>query len=207
MKQILMLLGTLSMLAIVTLFSAAAYAHHGPVHAQNAAAVSVSTKKPLIIYFSHTGNTKIVAEMIRERVGGDFFEIVPQNAYPKEYRATTEQARKELDNGFRPALKIGRAPGLETYNVVFLGYPTWWGTLPPAVMTFLEANDMSGKTIIPFTTHGGSGMSGVSDIRKLAPRATLLEGLAVRGNSAGNAKNEVNKWLRDLGMLTGEASI
>lgn len=144
--------------------------------------------------------------MIQQRTGGDIFEIVPKNAYPAEYRATTDQARRELGSGFRPELKTARVSSLDSYDVVFLGYPIWWGGIPPVIMTFLEANDLSGKTIIPFCTHGGSGMGGTADIQKLAPRAALLDGLAIYGSRAGNSRNEVNAWLRRLGVSSGGAS-
>lgn len=193
--------------ALITTLSPAADAHHGPAHTQTAAALSqAAAAKPLIVYFSRTGSTKDVADIIRQHVGGDIFEIVPKNAYPAEYRATTEQARRELESGFRPELRTAGVANLESYDVVFLGYPIWWGGIPPVIMTFLEANNLAGKTIIPFCTHGGSGMGGASDIQKLAPRATLRKGLAIYGSRAGNSRNEVNEWLRGLGLLSGGAT-
>lgn len=205
MKKILIL--SLAAIALITALSPAADAHHGPARAQAAAALSsTAASKPLIVYFSRTGSTKTVADMIRQSVGGDIFEIVPQNAYPAEYRATTEQARRELNNGFRPALKTAKIPNLASYDVVFLGYPIWWGGIPPVITSFLEANDLAGKTIIPFCTHGGSGMGGTRDIQRLAPRATLLDGLAIYGSGAGNSRSDVNSWLRGLGLLSGEAT-
>lgn len=194
---------SLTTLALITALTPPADAHHGPAHAQ-AAALTAAAKQPLIVYFSRTGSTRTVANIIRERTGWNIFEIVPENSYPSDYRTTAKQAREELNSGFRPALKTAKVAGLESYDVVFLGYPIWWGGIPPVIMTFLEANDLSGKTIIPFCTHGGSGMSGTQDIQRLAPRAALLGGLAIHGTSAENSQNDVNAWLRRLKMLPDE---
>lgn len=201
-KPMILILAITMTLAMITLLTLTAHAHHGPAHAVPAA-VGGASRKVLIVYFSHTGNTREIANQIHGHTGADFFEIVPQKAYPSEYKATTEQARKELDSNFRPALKTLKAPNLEAYDVVFLGYPVWWGTMPTPVMTFLEGNDLAGKTVIPFTTSGGSGMVGISDIRRLAPRAVLLEGLTVYGRSVRNSQDQVSAWLDKLGMLSG----
>jgi flavodoxin len=95
-----------------------------------------------------------------------------------------------------------KVENINSYDVVFVGYPDWWGTMPMAVFTFLEEYNFSGKTIVPFCTHEGSGLGrSVEDIRKLCPQSTIVEGLAVRGSSVKNAQNDVSDWLRKIGMI------
>jgi flavodoxin len=121
--------------------------------------------------------------------------------YPADYDAVVEQARKELDKKYRPKLKA-KVKNMESYKVVFVGYPIWWGTIPMPVATFLTEYDFSGKTIVPFCTHEGSGMGrSVTDIKKFCPQSTVLEGLAVRGSDVKKAQNEVIGWLREMGMI------
>ena len=170
--------------------------------------------KSLVVYFSHTGeqygvgnitegNTAIIAKMIAAKAGADTFEIVPENAYPKEYRPCTDLAKKELNAKARPAYKgdIDTAQ----YDTVFIGYPIWWGDLPMVVYTFLEAHDLGGKTLVPFCTHEGSGASGTDgNIQRLFKTATVKNALALRGTVAQNkrsqAQAEVDKWLAGLGL-------
>ncbi len=159
-----------------------------------------STKENNIIvaYFSHTGNTREIANQIHERVGGDIFEIVTVDPYPDDYNACVDKAKQEQDDNSRPELAT-KVENMDSYDVVFVGYPIWWETMPMAVFTFLEEYDFSGKTIIPFSTHEGSGLgSSVEDIKKLCPNSTVLEGLAVRGSNVNNAQNEVLEWLRKI---------
>ncbi|WP_321417446.1 flavodoxin [uncultured Methanomethylovorans sp.] len=137
------------------------------------------------------GNTKVVADMIREITEGDVFRIDTVKSYPKDYTATTNVAKKELNENARPEL-TSHVENMDSYNVIFLGYPNWWGTMPMPVYTFLEEYDLSGKTIVPFCTHEGSGMGrSESDIAKHCPKATLLKGLAIHGTSVSAAKKDV----------------
>jgi flavodoxin len=158
----------------------------------------------LVAYFSHSGNTRVVARQIHESVGGDIFEIVPVDPYPRDYDEVVEKARKELSENYRPKLKT-KVGNMESYKVVFVGHPNWWGTIPRPVATFLSEYDFSGKTIAPFCTHEGSGLGrSVEDIRACCPRSTVPGGLAVRGSSVKNAREEVAAWLREIGMkVTG----
>ena len=117
---------------------------------------NMANKKILVAYYSWSGNTKEVAEAIHEKVGGDIYRIETEQTYPEEYRATTAQAKREINEGFRPTLK-GKVNNISQYDIIFLGSPNWWGTIAPAVSTFLADNNLSGKTIIPFITHGGGG--------------------------------------------------
>ena len=156
--------------------------------------------KILIVYYSKTGNTRTVAEYIHKTVGGDIFEIKPANAYPKEYQATTEIAKREQEANARPKL-VSNVGNISQYDIIFLGYPIWWGSMPMFFFTFLESHDLKGKSIIPFCTHGGGGAGkSVADIRKLSPGATIKDGLAVAGRNANSTGNDVTAWLRRIGM-------
>lgn len=158
------------------------------------------TRKILIAYYSRTGNTRNVAQEIQKNVGGDLFEIKTTNTYPEEYQATTEQAKTEKNNNFRPQL-AAKVPNIDSYDVIFVGYPIWWGTMPMGVFSFLEQHNLAGKTVIPFCTHGGSGLSdSVSDIKKTLPQANVLSGLAIRGSDAGKSQTEIANWLKSIGM-------
>lgn len=174
--------------------------------------VSTSDKKILVAYFSRAdenyrvgnitkGNTKIIAEMIAEKVGGDLFEIKPVKNYPANYEECIEVAKVELQEKARPEI-VGKVENFQQYDVIFLGYPIWWGDLPMAVYTFLEQENFSGKTVIPFCTHEGSGLGGTEKFVADTTKAKVLQGLAISGSVAQNeqnkAKTEVEKWLKDL---------
>lgn len=169
-----------------------------------AAPAQAQTKKVLIAYFSHTQTTEKVALEIHKRIGGDLFQIETVQAYPTEHRDTLNVAEKERDTNARPALK-GTVENMDSYDVIFLGYPIWWYTLPHPLFTFLESYDLSGKTIIPFVTHGGSRMSGTEEvILKLQPNVKMLESLAIhrnviRNNPETGAQKPVTDWLTKLG--------
>lgn len=158
-------------------------------------------KKPkiLVAYFSHTGHTKKIAEDIHKAVGGDLIRIEEANPYPAKYNDLTEFAKKELEANARPKIKTRLAnPG--EYDLVFLGYPNWWSSMPMPVYTFVEENGLDGKTIAPFSTHGGGGLGhSVEDLRKIAPHAKVLKALAVNGNRVDKAEEDVLAWLKGLG--------
>ena len=147
----------------------------------------------LVVYFSRTGTTKAVAEQIQKEVNGDIFEIEIVNPYPEEYKATTDQAKKELADGYLPSLK-SKAENLDEYDTIFLGYPIWWGTMPMPVFSFLNENNLGGKKIIPFATHQGSGLGrSISDLAKAVPNGNVeREGKAVRGSIS---ESEIKEWL------------
>lgn len=180
----------LTIIAVVA-FGAAAFAQES------------SAPRILVAFFSKTNNTRSVAEHVHSRVGGEIFHVAPRTPYPQDYRETTRIARAELDNNERPELAASISPeDMRNYDVIFLGYPNWWGTIPMAMFTFLEQYDLSGKTVIPFCTHEGSGLGrGPGDIGRIAPGATLRQGLAIRGSSASRAQNDIDNWLRQLGYL------
>ncbi|MHC1717783.1 MAG: flavodoxin [Acidaminococcaceae bacterium] len=157
--------------------------------------------KILIAYYSRTGNTKSVAQEIQKNVGGDLFEIKTTNTYPEEYQATTEQAKTEKNNNFRPQLAT-QVSDFSSYDVIFVGYPIWWGTMPMGVFSFLEQYNFAGKTVIPFCTHGGSGLGdSVGDIKKTLPQANVISGLAVRGSEVSKSQAEIANWLKSIGMV------
>ena len=164
-------------------------------------------KRVLVAYFSRAdentgvgyiekGNTRILAEMIAERLGADLFEIKAEQAYPKEYRAATEFAKQEKEAKARPAI-VGKLPELSKYDTVFLGYPIWWGDLPMPVYTFLEAENFTGKTILPFCTHEGSGMAGTEKFIADVTKADVKEGFALEGHIAQNSPEEARAALYD----------
>ena len=144
------------------------------------------------------GNTEVAACMIRDLTGGDTFRIDTIKAYPVDYVETTQVAQRELQQNARPELS-GHVDKMDEYDVVFLGYPNWWGTMPMAVFTFLDAYDFSGKTIIPFCTHEGSGMGhSEGDIKELCANAKVLKGLSILGRSVHGARRDIAAWLRKL---------
>ena len=176
--------------------------------------MKVTDKKCLIAYYSRrgqnyvsgrivdlkVGNTEVVANMIQKMTGGALFHIESVTAYPKDYTETTEVAKNELRTKARPKL-TGRVESMKGYDVIFLGYPNWWGTPPMPVYTFLESYDFSEKTIVPFCTHEGSGMGhSEKDITKACPKSTVLEGLAIHGTSASSAESMVSRWIDRLTM-------
>ena len=183
-------------------------------HAQNTLVKErhMNTKKILVAFFSRTGenyavghieqgNTHIVAEMIASATGGTLFRIEPATPYPDDYRACTEVAQREKRSKARPAL-VGDIAA-EEFDVIFLGYPNWWGDLPMCIYTFLEQHDWQGKVVIPFCTHEGSGLSDTENRLRTACRgASVLNGLAVRGFVAQNEREKARKlvleWLKQL---------
>jgi flavodoxin len=166
--------------------------------------ITSMNKKILVAYFSHSGNTREIANQIYENVGDTIFEIQSVDLYPSDYDGVVEQAKKEMQSGYRPMLKT-EIEDMESYEVVFVGYPNWWGTIPMPVATFLSKYNFSGKTIVPFCTHEGSRFGrSVTDITKLCPQSTILDGFAIRGRDIKNAQDEVSRWLREIGIAEVE---
>ncbi len=170
----------------------------------------MSKTKGLIAYYSRAGknyvngeivnlsvgNTEVAATMIRKLTDSEVFRIDTVKPYPEGYHETTEVAKEELRGNARPEIS-GHVDSMADYDVIYLGYPNWWGTMPMAVCTFLEAYDFSGKTIVPFCTHEGSGMGrSERDIGKICPTARVLKGLPIRGGSVQEAKPDIAEWLR-----------
>jgi flavodoxin len=161
--------------------------------------VLMPTESVLVAFFSHSGNTRVIANQIHETVGGDVFRIVTVDPYPGDYNAVVDSAGREQKSNSRPAL-AEQVANMDPYDVVFVGYPIWWSTMPMAVFSFLEKHDFRGKKIVPFCTHEGSAWGrSIKDIGKICPEAVVLDGLAVRGGNVRTAKKEVQAWLERIG--------
>ncbi|MBR3083211.1 MAG: NAD(P)H-dependent oxidoreductase [Oscillospiraceae bacterium] len=187
----------------------------GPVAGEAPTDAPSSGTNILVVYFSRTGeqytvgvidegNTAIVAKMIAEKTGADLYEILTETDYPYTYSELTDVAKKEQNEKARPAIKA-ELPDVSQYDTIFIGAPVWWGDWPMILYTFFESADLSGKNLVPFSTHEGSGLSGFD--KKLAsavPDATVLTGQAFRGNDCQNKKDSVSdtvdKWLSGLGL-------
>lgn len=147
------------------------------------------------------GNVEYMARTIQQAVGGDLLRIETAEEYPLEHEALVDFAAEEQEAGARPALAT-QIENLEQYDTIFLGYPNWWGDMPQALYTFLESYDLSGKTIIPFCPHGGSGFSRTqSTIAELQPEATVREdGLTISRNDVADSAEQVTAWAQGLGL-------
>ena len=142
------------------------------------------------------GNTEVLAEAIANELGAPLFKIDTVKPYPADYYATTDQAKRELRENARPAIKEP-LPNMEGVDTIVLGYPNWWGTVPMAVKTFLDAVDLSGVTLAPFCTNEGSGLGGsVGDLRRTYPAARVTEGLSVRGTDAARSTGKAANWAK-----------
>lgn len=165
--------------------------------------------KVLIVFFSHAGenygvgnikvgNTKLVADEIQRVTGGDEFEIVADKNYDMPYDALTKLAKEESEKGEKPSFK-GEIKNIDDYDTVFIGGPIWWGTYPRVMFTFFDKYDLNGKTIIPFTTHEGSGLgSVVEDLKTIYPKATFKEAFSIYGHEIRKDLSKVDKWLKSL---------
>ena len=153
------------------------------------------------------GNTEVVAQKIARATGGDLFHIEAVKPYPADYDESTEVAKTELGENARPEL-TATVRDFDAYDVIYLGYPIWWGVMPMPVMTFLEMYDFSGKTIVPFCTHEGSGLGrSENDIKRLCPGASVKQGLALHGGSVQDALPTLQKWLENQGQKGPECEV
>lgn len=155
-------------------------------------------EKILITYYSRTGSTQVVANLIQEEIGGDIFEIQPEDPYPASYNDVVEQAKEEIQADYKPALK-STVDNIESYDTIIVGSPNWWSTIAPPVVTFLSEYDFSDKTIAPFCTHGGGGQGRINeDISKLCPHSNIVDCLQIYGGDARSAQPELSAWLRQI---------
>lgn len=175
---------------------------------------SLSDKKVLIVYLSRTNNTKAVAQMINRQVGGKLVALELVNPYPQNYQSQVAQVVRENNEGFLPPLKT-RIDSIETYDVVFVGFPTWDMKIPPPMKSFLRQYDLSGKTVIPFNTNAGYGVgSGFQTVKELCANSTVLEGFSIRGGverdgilfvmegeKEKQVQSEVKAWLKKINMI------
>jgi flavodoxin len=148
------------------------------------------------------GNTQFIAQAIQRAAGGDLFAIETVRKYPGSHRPLLEAVADEKEKNTRPQLAV-RISNLNNYEVIFIGYPIWNGDLPMPLYTFLEAYDFGGKTLVPFSTHGGSGFSNtIRTVARLQPRAAVItNGFTVSRNTVGNAENDVRSWVRSLNLV------
>lgn len=187
-----------------------------PAAQDNAEQASDSDTKTLVVYFSvpddrdnsyveingeRLGNTQYMAYVIQENTGADIFRIEPKTPYPTSHEALLQAAQDEIRTNARPEID-GGIENFDTYDTVFVGYPNWNSDMPYIMYTFFETYDFTGKTIVPFNTHGGSGFSGTQQtIAQLEPGASMLEGKSISRNSIEGAEQEIIDWLDSIGML------
>ena len=144
------------------------------------------------------GNTNVCAEFIQKAVGGDLFEIETTKTYSKDHFKMIEEAKVEMQSGEKAQPKKW-LDNLESYDVIFVGYPIWWGTYPPIINTFLEHYNLTGKTIIPFSTSEGSGLlNTVAELREVCKGATVTEALSIRGSQARQSEKKVSEWAKKM---------
>lgn len=175
----------------------------------------MANSKSLVAYFSRKGNnyvngsivnlpignTEVIAKKIQEITQGDIFRIKTVKPYPEDYTETTNVAQEEKRDDARPEI-AERVVDMDLYDVIYIGYPNWWGTMPMAVLTFLESYDFSGKTIVPYCTHEGSGIGNSERyIKEHCPNAKVLEGLAIRGGGVAGADKDLVNWLKKLDLI------
>ena len=154
----------------------------------------------LVVYFSNSGNTEILANFIHNYVGGDIVALEPTVAYPEDYNDLLDVAQEEQQSDARPEFNDLNID-IDDYDTIFIGYPNWWGDMPMIIYTFFDTYDLSGKTIAPFNTSGGSGLSRtVGTIRELEPDATVTDGFTVLGDNVDNAMSDVEEWIDSLGL-------
>ena len=171
--------------------------------------IDMTKEKALIVFFSRAGenffpggtrfiekgNTHIAAEMIAEITGADMFEIKAVDGYSDIYKECVVKAKQEFDSDARPAL--AEDMDISDYEIIYLGYPNWCGTMPMPVWTFLENHDFAGKVICPFCTNEGSGLANsIKDLEKLAPAADKKEGLSIKGSQVQDAKDAIKEWIK-----------
>ena len=179
--------------------------------------ITADNSKILIVYLSRTNNTKAIAAIIHKNVGGTLIAVELGKPYPENYQATVQQVVKENETGYLPPLKT-KIDNIQTYDVVFIGFPTWGMKLPPPMKSFLKQYDLSGKTVIPFNTNGGYGVgSSFETVKELCPNCNVLEGFTMKGGSerdgqrlvikdemAKQAETKVKEWLQKIKLIKEE---
>lgn len=207
---------TVLFLSMILFVSFALYANGSSEGTSNTGTVQLSDAKTLIVYFTPANNDAVdfvssatprvggvssvehVANIISSNVKADVAKIIIDEAYPLTYNATADRAKQEQSDNVKPAFSIDANP--KDYDVIFVGYPIWWYHLPMIMDSFFDKYDFSGKAIIPFVLHAGSRDGGTfKEIKAHEPKASVLDGLAVRGDRAGGSEADVKKWLTGLG--------
>jgi flavodoxin len=164
-------------------------------------AAQAAGSRTLVAYLSRSGNTRVVAGLIARAVNGELFEIRPAVPYPDEYLATVKQATEERDRGVEPPL-ASTVSDLAVFDTVYLGFPIWGETAPSLIRSFLRTHDLTGKTVIPFVTHGGYGVGqSQAVIRSHAPKARLQPPFSMQADQERQTMNTVNEWLKESNQL------
>ncbi|MEO9786261.1 MAG: flavodoxin [Aurantimonas coralicida] len=154
-----------------------------------------SASRVLVAYFSRSGNTRVIAGQIRRATEADEFEIRPRRPYPADYEETVAQSHRERDSGFEPELESS-VSDLSRYETIYLGFPIWSGTAPPVIRSFLSQHDLSGKTVLPFITHGGYGLGNSEALlAEHAEGARLAKAFALEADQERRTLEEVTDWL------------
>lgn len=197
------------------LFAALVFMISTSCHGQNNQTTNIithsnnNTMNKIVIFFSHAGdnynvgnievgNTKIVADYISELTGADQYEIVTYKYDGMAYMSLIDLAKKEAAAGELPPYE-GQAPDLSQYDTIFIGGPVWWGTYPQVMFTLFRDIDLDGKTVIPFTTHEGSGLAScMDDVKKAFPKAKVTTGWSIYGHEVRSGKAKVEKWIKSL---------
>lgn len=173
--------------------------------------IETDKEKVLVVFFSlpgeqysvgniKVGNTKIVADLICKHIGCSQFEIVADKDYAMPYNDLIKVAKEEANKGELPTYK-GKIENIDQYSTIFIGGPVWWGTYPQVMFSFFKDYDLNNKTIIPFTTHEGSGLAScVEDVKKAYPKANVLKGFSIYGHEVRTNEKKVIDWLKDLGF-------
>ena len=212
MKQLIMKFArALPLIAMAICFVACSNAQQR----QSDAKVSQSERKVLIVYLSRTNNTKAVAELIHEEIGGTLVPLELERSYPDGYRTIVDQVARENETGYLPPLKT-KIERMEQYDVVFVGFPTWGMQLPPPMKSFLKQYNLKGKTVVPFNTNAGYGVgSSFATVKELCPDSIVPEGftttggierdgiyLAIKDERAREVQSQVRDWLRKIKVLS-----
>jgi len=181
---------------------------------QNTIAKNVNKENILIVYLSRTNNTKAIAEIIHQNVGGKLVALELEKPYPENYKATVQQVVDENASGYLPPLKT-TIDSIEKYDIIFVGFPTWDMKMPPPMKSFLHQYNLRGKTVIPFNTNAGYGVgSGFETVKKLCPNSTILEGFStkggierdgiffvMKGDKEKQVEKEVQNWLKKIEIV------
>ena len=163
-------------------------------------AAAETTSKSLVVYFSWSGNTENVAKSIQTQTNSDLFGIVPKTPYSDDYNTVVDLAQEEQKNNARPEI-ADVIENIDQYDVIYVGFPNWWGDMPMILYTFFDTYDLSGKTIAPFCTSGGSGLSNtVNEMKELEPNATVTSGLHIGSAASSNPDDAVSQWLNEIGI-------
>ena len=165
------------------------------------AQVSTPPEKALVVYFTWGGNTRTAANEIGGITGSEVFDLQLATPYTRDRDEIEEVAKREVRDGVQPKLKA-LPENLKQYDVIYVGSPCWFATIAPPVATFLATAELSGKTIVPFMTHGGSRMGkSISDIKRLAPKAKVTEGLPISESRVAQSKDEITAWLKKNNLI------